>query len=42
MQSGCAPAQQLLGELRSDLDPDPSDLIIIVDDLIDPVRHRPG
>ena len=42
MKSGCAPAQQLLGHLSTDLDPDPPDLIIIVCDLIDPLCHRRG
>ena len=39
MQSGCAPAQQLLGQLGSDPDAYPPNLIIVVGDLVDPVRH---
>src|SRR3954469_8234970 len=40
MQPGCAPAQQLLGQLSSDLDSHPPDLIIVIGDLIDPLCHR--
>jgi hypothetical protein len=32
-------AQQLLGQFSPDLDPYPANLIIIVGDLVDPVRH---
>src|SRR5512133_3966160 len=42
VQSRCAAAQQLLGQLSSDLDPYPPNLIIVVSDLIDPVCHRLG
>jgi hypothetical protein len=39
MQSGRAPAQQLLRQLSADLDPDPPDLIIAVCDFMDPFDH---
>src|SRR5512133_986482 len=39
MQAGRAPAQQLLGQLGSDLDPDPPNLIIVVGHVLDLVGH---
>src|SRR5215218_7977451 len=40
VQSRCAATQQLLGQLSSDLDPYPPDLIIIVGYLVDAIGHR--